>query len=100
MKFLHEILVGLDSSSFFPLNLLRRREKKPVDWEKGRRYLGACLFNINRTKSRNNNSVALRTLMNVNRFSVFNVNNTVVKIKTGDAGNPGFPWISFLYIKA
>lgn len=44
--------------------------------------------------------MALRTLMNVNHFSVFNVNNTVVKIKTGDAGNPGFPWISLLYIKA
>lgn len=61
--------------------------------------MGACLFNINRTKSRNNNSVALRTLMNVNPFSVFNVNNTVVKIKTGDAGNSRFPCVSFLYIK-
>lgn len=45
MKFLDEILVGLDSNSFFPLICLGLGgwgvgEREPVDWEKGRRYLG------------------------------------------------------------
>lgn len=68
------------------------------------------MFDINRTKSRKFHGSW--TLMNVflslvliptssgqtEFFFAFNANNRVVK--NGDAGNLGYPQISFLYIKA
>lgn len=107
MKSLNKILVDLDSNSFFSQNLFRKRKsQQPGKKEEDFRF---CLFN--RTKSRNNNSVApvpswvyflslvlISTLPGQTDFffSVLNVNNAAVKKKVRLGSLSIYGFLSFL----